>query len=39
MEKIGEINISLIKDREKLKYRVNWIGKDRVFGFIKPIDF
>ena len=39
MQKIGEINISLFKDRNRLKYRMNWVGKKRIFGFIKPIDF
>ncbi len=38
MEKIGEINIGLFKDRNIIKYRVNWIGKNKIFGFIKPID-
>jgi hypothetical protein len=37
MEEYGTFTITLIKDRDYWKYRVNIISKGRIFGWIKPI--
>jgi hypothetical protein len=37
MEERGTIIASLVEDRGILKYRVNFIKENRVFGFLKPV--
>jgi len=37
MEEIAAISMSLLRDRQQLKWRVNLIKNGRVFGFLKPV--
>lgn len=39
MEKVGKIEITFVRDRGMNKISVNLIKDDRVFGFIKPVNF
>ena len=38
MEELKSMHISLVKDRGILKYRVNLIKENVVFGWLKPIN-
>lgn len=33
----GTIVLSLVEDRKQLKYRVNLIRGNKIFGFLKPV--
>lgn len=37
MEEIAAIAMSLMRDRQQLKWRVNLVKGDRIFGFLKPV--
>jgi len=37
MIKLRTLEISLIKDRNLIKWRVNLVKGDRIFGWIKPV--
>jgi hypothetical protein len=38
MENISSIHISLINDRGQMKWRVNLIKGNKIFGFLKPVN-
>lgn len=37
MKEIATFTVSLIKDRNVLKWRVNFVKNGKVFGWLKPI--
>jgi hypothetical protein len=37
MEKLRTLEISLIKDRDTFKWRVNFVKENYIFGWIKPV--
>ncbi len=37
MTKLGTLEISLIKDRNLVKWRVNLVKGNHIFGWIKPV--
>jgi hypothetical protein len=37
MEEIAAITMSLLRDRQILKWRVNLVKGGKVFGFLKPV--
>lgn len=38
MKELRKIEISLIEDRNILKWRVNFVKQNHVFGWLKPVD-
>jgi hypothetical protein len=37
MEEIAVMNMSLLRDRQILKWRVNLVKEGKIFGFLKPV--
>jgi hypothetical protein len=37
MKELAKFELSLVRDRGLLKWRVNLIKRDRVVGFLRPI--
>jgi hypothetical protein len=37
MREIGRIGITFLEDRSVIKCRVNFIRRDRIVGFMKPL--
>jgi hypothetical protein len=37
VREIGTVVASLIEDRGILKYRMNFIKENKIFGFLKPL--
>ncbi len=38
MKEVSKVVISLLEDKDSLKYRVNIISKNKVIGWLKPVE-